>query len=309
MFFAENLSLNYNENVEKELLDFFEFLLTFHEVKFLEDISLLHLAAKYAIAPIVQQLIKLFPHIDILDEANLTPLATAIQHKNSHSARVLIESGANIHSKIGEESCFLYELKNDTFKLVPVLIDSGVNVNEVDSEMNTALHLICRNATSDHCLQSVQLLIDKGIDINCLNKFGQTALHVAFNSNRITQQLCSLFELLLRNNIDISLKDYDGYNALHYLFMSSPDSASFIDLLKAVNFKTDLDRNSFVDRSRQNLLHYGSRIGAADCLSYLLTFNSPNALDCHGCTPLALAIINSHKGSCQFLETFLTLFL
>ena len=228
---------------------------------------MLHLAAKYGNASIVRRLIKIFSYIDTLNESNLTPLAVAIQNHNKETAQVLIESGANINFKIGVDSCFVYELKNNSsFSLIPIFINFDVNINETDANMNTALHLICQNANGSAAIESINILIKKGIDVNCLNQLGQTALHKVFQSNRITPQLCSIFDILLQNGIDIVLKDHNGYNALHYMFMSNNENSDLIEVLKMINFK-NIDHKLLLDKSNQSFLHYSSEIGAAECVS------------------------------------------
>lgn len=163
------------EKAENEFLEYLDFLLHFYELKFLQDISLLHVAAQYGSSLVVNHLASKIFNIDALDEMGNTPLAIALIHENILASRSLIELGANINLKIeGNLSCFLYHLSNNKpdLNFVWFLNQFEINVRETDSDMNTALHLVCKNANEKFAVEIVQALIDKEIDINAQNKSG-----------------------------------------------------------------------------------------------------------------------------------------
>lgn len=94
-----------------------------------------------------------------------------------------------------EESDFqtiLLELKAQTFHLheaieqnnevqLRALLDQGANVNELDQDGYTILHIIASDTiiTGDSRERIIQLLVDKGIDLNKRSIAGKTALEIA----------------------------------------------------------------------------------------------------------------------------------
>jgi ankyrin repeat protein len=88
---------------------------------------------------------------------------------------VLIDSGANIHTKHNDGSTPLHELcaggKND---MALALIDRGVDLHAKDSLGGTPLHSAC---TFDKT-GTVAMLVDCGADIHTENRNRQTPIQV-----------------------------------------------------------------------------------------------------------------------------------
>lgn len=60
--------------------------------------------------------------------------------------------------------------------MADVLLKNGANVNSIDSDKNTPLHLAAQRSEPDDL---VSLLIKSGADVNLKNKYGKTALDIA----------------------------------------------------------------------------------------------------------------------------------
>lgn len=157
------------------MTQFLDFLLRFYELKFLQDISLLHLAAKYSTPTIVKHLASKFFSIDGCNESNQTPLGIALLSNNVRTARALIESGAEASAKIGDLSAFLFFLKNgaSSYEFALFLVNFWDSITETDAEHNSALHFICRNIDAPFSLEIVKVLTAKGVDVNWQNKMGR----------------------------------------------------------------------------------------------------------------------------------------
>lgn len=105
-----------------------------------------------------------------------------IQEINSvKKLKDFIQQGGNINEKIKskysyEENILIHLLRKNTanFKLIKEIINSGIEINYINSENENALFYIQK----DEKLKIVNLLIQAGIDINHLNKKRQNALLV-----------------------------------------------------------------------------------------------------------------------------------
>ena len=120
-----------------------------------------------------------FPQVDIADNYGFTPLCLAIICKEVESARLLIESGANVNaiSQVGSTLCIAQTLKDDVVgeQMTRLLLDSGVNVNAAD--MHNFSPLIF--AASSKYLGRMRMLLDAGADTEIPVFNGETALLAA----------------------------------------------------------------------------------------------------------------------------------
>jgi len=87
--------------------------------------------------------------------------------------------------------------------MVTLLLERGADLNAVDSESRTALHIAC----SSDCVSIAQLLIKKdgGRSIDAKNNVGQTAVHIA-----VLRENEELLCLLLGHDADPGITDSDG---------------------------------------------------------------------------------------------------
>jgi ankyrin repeat protein len=89
--------------------------------------------------------------------------------------------------------------QNDQVEIVRLLLDSGVDVNSVDNDGYTPLHIAC---IYEHP-EVVELLLKYGADVNKSNNDGKTPCHFAIRNPDIVK-------VLLRNGADIYIPDNKG---------------------------------------------------------------------------------------------------
>lgn len=107
-----------------------------------------------------------------------------------------------IFNKIYTKEMFLEELYHKNFdarKLNDILNSGVVNINNVDEQKNTFLHLCLKKSK----FKSSIWLIENGIDISIINNFNQSVLDIAIEKDNY-----SLVSLILSKNIlDVNKKD------------------------------------------------------------------------------------------------------
>ncbi|MBE0468002.1 MAG: ankyrin repeat domain-containing protein [Methyloprofundus sp.] len=103
------------------------------------------------------------------------------------------------------------------FEAVRMLIESGADVHSIDMDKWTALHRVCSDTYVDvdpdlveedmnNRIKITQLLLDSGININSKGSDGSTALHLAS-----AEGLTRLAEVLISNGANLNLKDRDVF--------------------------------------------------------------------------------------------------
>jgi ankyrin repeat protein len=110
----------------------------------------------------------------------ITPLMGVIWTDLS-LAKYYISKGAKIDCKSVEGQTALHDsAKRNMLESVKLLVESGANVNAIDNEGNTPLHIAAGGylARLDP-LEAVEYLVKNGAKIDLLNNAGQTALDLA----------------------------------------------------------------------------------------------------------------------------------
>jgi ankyrin repeat protein len=98
--------------------------------------------------------------------------------------------------------------------VVKLLLARGANVNAVDNDRMTPLHLVAKNdrkETAKLMLETAKLLLASNADVNTVDfPFGDTPLHKAAEGS------CKeMAELLLANKADVNAQNGSGWTPLH----------------------------------------------------------------------------------------------
>jgi hypothetical protein len=91
--------------------------------------------------------------------------------------------------------------------LVALLVTKGVDVNTVNSDNSTALHMAAKGGHK----AVIELLIIRGADVNSVDSEGQTALHTATIARHE-----AVIELLIIRGADVNSVDSKGYTPLDW---------------------------------------------------------------------------------------------
>ena len=153
----------------------------------------------------VKLLIKSGADINMKNDENLTPLNIAINEKYINTMLFLIENGADIKVKDEKGNNALiklldfYEFSADTressdaenkevnpndilFKTAKLLIDKGLDINEKNSDGDSALSIACKNLN----YKFIQFFLNNKADINTKNNLGETPLLILAEKKFLT---------------------------------------------------------------------------------------------------------------------------
>ncbi|ELP93791.1 hypothetical protein EIN_175780 [Entamoeba invadens IP1] len=110
--------------------------------------------------------------------------------------------------------------------ILTLLKDERVNVNILNTDDNTPLHLFCKNFSNPSCEEAFNLFMKRSADINKRNKIGETPLHKAVFNTCVRM---FLVEMLLKEGADVDAKTENGNTAMHYaVYMERTDLISIL---------------------------------------------------------------------------------
>lgn len=135
--------------------------------------TLLHLAVKYSFLPLFDFLMaRQDLRLDLLDAEHRTPFLLAIHEELSDLALRLIERGCNVDTGDADgTTALMYACMGGAPVEVPLeILKKGVDVNQQDDELYTALHHACPELT----LEILDLLLFYGADPSIRNDMNET---------------------------------------------------------------------------------------------------------------------------------------
>lgn len=207
-----------------------------------------------------------------------TPLIHALNNKQFDVARILIESGANIHvtdSKTSETALHLACTSGAT-SIAGLLLEKNADVNAKTAQGFFPLGLAV--GKNDYAL--IDALIHAGAKTDDMNGLNQmTALHIACQYSNVES-----VKRLLQAKADANAKSKDGFPPLHYA--AAIDSVEIIELL----LKHDAKIDEVHTPSNGTALQYACKLGKTKAVQVLLKANaSPHIKTTSGFLPLCMA--------------------
>ena len=175
----------------------------------------------------------------------------------------------------------------DLAPILHLLVRSGANVDDVDQQGQSLLHMAARGAH----FALVDFLISKGANVNIQDMSGQTPLHHACRIRDI-----AIVKLLLKSKIDTEILSHNGRTALHVAVELGDVPLARLLLLYGANINAPF-------RSRSLIMELATMRGWTDIASYLLDSGSTLHLGWPGMTsPLYMA---AKKGNYELVEFLL----
>lgn len=118
-------------------------------------------------------------------------------------------SDLNAKSKYGS-GLLHYAISGRHFDIAMFLLETGIDVNMIDGDDQTALHLICMKQTHD--LTVAKSILERGVDVDIIDVYGNPAIWTAaFNTKGVYY---AMVELMMAYNPDITIKNKVGLSVL-----------------------------------------------------------------------------------------------
>jgi ankyrin repeat protein len=208
---------------------------------------------------------------------------------------LFLQYGANLNFKsIHEDGTaleYILIMKDKiSYIVAKILIDKGINCNNISRNGVSTLCLICLRP--DITEDKIELLLKSGADPNLKNKTGDTVLHVMARKNRLEEINFKAIEMLIKHGADINVKNNSGNTALNVLMFKgwNDENPEEIETNKRIGkiFAEAGANYSVCDTKKQNYLHHvcSSKISKAQIEFLLEKGVDPNVQNINGDTPL-----------------------
>lgn len=138
-------------------------------------------------------------------------------------------------------ACRHFQNKN-LLGVVRLLLERGIQVDNTNSENNTALMALCANygtasgtrrsnQQQKNFIQIIRLLIEYHANVNLINNLGENVLHTLFRNHK-RENMPELVQALLDAGVCVNAADKEGNNPL-LLAAAKYSHENFIDILRA----------------------------------------------------------------------------
>lgn len=132
---------------------------------------------------IIKLLVKNKADLNILTEEGDSLIEYAINKNDTDMIQTLVEGGVNLNvAGISSNTPLMTAVSKSLENIVRIfLTKNDINLNAINRNWNTALHMAAKNGNS----VIIKMLIDKGANVDARNKQGYTPLHTAVENNNL----------------------------------------------------------------------------------------------------------------------------
>jgi ankyrin repeat protein len=310
---------NGHEDAAKYLID------SEHFEEYTDDseMTLLHWAARYGQASVIEQLASKGMSLNGKDAQGRTPLDYALEGDDENTINLLLkggkhisrqdtvdiqsmhfsartgdismikklhEKGSSLEARDGKgQTVIFHAVKGKQYATMKWLLENNANIHAVDRQGFTALHI----AAQDCDLEATKMLVEKGANVNALSSEKLTPLHCI-----VSDQGIAVFKYLKDKGAELDAPD-NNLDRIAHRIARKGDSAAL--LWKSAY---DLGCSVTVPGKQGNTpAHLAAESGSVAILKHLVE-NSVDVRACKniaGYTPLMMAASAGKAGAVRFL--------
>jgi ankyrin repeat protein len=149
-----------------------------------------------------------------------TPLHRASYNRRPKIVQLLLDHGANAHTKDNQGRSPLHQMSPrleeldpwDVLRVTQLLLEQGIDVNVRDKDHETPLHV----ASSMGLFENTRLLLDYGAKADAENVHGQIPLHLVSKCHPYNDEHANIVRLLLQQEVDVNARDKHMETPLHF---------------------------------------------------------------------------------------------
>lgn len=240
--------------------------------------------SSYAVAALLRQ----GANKEKMERRGNTPLHLAAENGRPDVVRVLLRSGADANRRVcgtfsqysAMDLAALHSQKRH-LDVLKALAELGGNVNAVDVDGSTALHVAAKWNKSS----AIKVLVAAGADVEARQSAGRTPLHLAAAGGQSNAVLA-----LTRCKADTSKMDSEGRTPLHL----AAQLATVVALRALVAGGANINLRSTPEFDEYAALDVAASLGNVDTLEELIRLGADvNATDTDGVSALHVAVKHS----------------
>ena len=202
---------------------------------------------------------------NIYEKVSLRPLFFTIRHTNNiEIIKKILALTTNLNPK-NQDNALHIASKYGKGKLIPLLVEAGVNINGKDKEGNTPLNTVIFYK-DEHKINSISTLIKLGADVNEENKNSETPLIKTLHTNDINE-IKKIIHLLIESGADVNKTDSIKVSPLSILIKLHYNKKKFVKEMLNFLVKNGANPNQ-QDKDKMAALHYAVKYGN-DNLNYI----------------------------------------
>ncbi len=240
----------------------------------INELTPLHIAARYGHFDIVSALLAAGANFDAVDYQGITPLCNAAEEGHAVVVRYLIAAGADFNTAVDSQTPLYRAARKGHVAVIRELIAVGAEFNTPQREGQTPLYIAAQEGQAG----VVRVLIAAGANVSTACDNGQTPLYIAALNGR-----ADVVKALVQAGVDFNTAGSKGQTLVHIAA-----EEGYADVVRALS-EAGANVNTAADKG-QTPLCVAIQYGHADVVRALIAVGADVNLASDGSSPLYRAV-------------------